>query len=370
MASENAKIDDNNKPVALAITDDSNKYRKMWRIDDTTKGLKVMLVGGAGSGTVTSVSVVTANGISGTVATATTTPAITIVLGAITPSSVQITGLTASQILGLDASSNVISLPVATYPSLTELSYVKGVTSGIQTQINAKGAGTVTAVSVATANGVSGSSSGGATPALTITLGAITPTSIVASGTIAGSNLSGTNTGDNATNSQYSYLVYSPSSINPQPDYRVANINPRGFETATTGYASRFVMPFKMTVNHIRVRTGTISGTATGDVAIFSEDGQTRIMKGTFTGNFSSNTTMDATISSVVLNPGIYYIFFVPSATIGTLELYASTAACNLNSTNPQDGTIAVSSGVIPTTFTPVSLSYTSIAGIIFQLTV
>jgi hypothetical protein len=40
------------------------------------------------------------------------------------------------------------------------------------------GAGTVTAVSVATANGVSGSSSGGATPALTISLGAITPTTV------------------------------------------------------------------------------------------------------------------------------------------------------------------------------------------------
>lgn len=39
-------------------------------------------------------------------------------------------------------------------------------------------AGTVTAVSVATANGVSGSSSGGATPALTIALGAITPSSV------------------------------------------------------------------------------------------------------------------------------------------------------------------------------------------------
>lgn len=38
----------------------------------------------------------------------------------------------------------------------------------------------VTAVSVATANGVSGSSSGGATPALTISLAAITPTTIVA----------------------------------------------------------------------------------------------------------------------------------------------------------------------------------------------
>lgn len=41
-----------------------------------------------GSGTVTSVSVVTANGISGSVATATTTPAITLTLGAITPTSV------------------------------------------------------------------------------------------------------------------------------------------------------------------------------------------------------------------------------------------------------------------------------------------
>lgn len=44
--------------------------------------------GGGGSGTVTSVSIVTANGISGSVANPTTTPAITLTLGAITPSSV------------------------------------------------------------------------------------------------------------------------------------------------------------------------------------------------------------------------------------------------------------------------------------------
>ncbi|HTE49099.1 MAG TPA: hypothetical protein VK675_04285, partial [Candidatus Paceibacterota bacterium] len=42
----------------------------------------------------------------------------------------------------------------------------------------AVGTGTVTAVSIATANGFSGSSSGGATPALTIIAGAITPTSV------------------------------------------------------------------------------------------------------------------------------------------------------------------------------------------------
>lgn len=91
-----------------------------------------------GTGTVTSVSVVSANGISGSVATATTTPAITLTLGAITPTGVQISGLTASEIVGTDASKNLVSLAVATYPSLTELAYLKGATSAIQTQITAK----------------------------------------------------------------------------------------------------------------------------------------------------------------------------------------------------------------------------------------
>jgi len=73
------------------------------------------------SGTVTSVSVTTANGISGTVATATTTPAITLTLGAITPSSVN--GTTS-----------------------TEIGYVSGVTSAIQTQINSKQATITTGI--------------------------------------------------------------------------------------------------------------------------------------------------------------------------------------------------------------------------------
>jgi hypothetical protein len=47
-------------------------------------------------------------------------------------------GLTISQLLGTDASKNIVSLPVATYPSLTELTYVKGVTSAIQTQFSNK----------------------------------------------------------------------------------------------------------------------------------------------------------------------------------------------------------------------------------------
>lgn len=59
------------------------------------------------------------------------------------------------------------------------------------------GSGTVTAVTVATANGVSASvANQGSTPELTFTLGALTPSSVAATGTVTGSNLSGTNTGD------------------------------------------------------------------------------------------------------------------------------------------------------------------------------
>ena len=49
--------------------------------------------------------------------------------------------LTASEILITNGSKEIVSAPVATYPSLTELSYIKGLTSDIQTQLNAKGVG-------------------------------------------------------------------------------------------------------------------------------------------------------------------------------------------------------------------------------------
>lgn len=81
---------------------------------DTTKKLTLQLVKdlfGSGSGTVTTVSVVTANGVSGSVANATTTPAITLVLGAITPSSVAAVGsVTGSNLSGTNTGDQTITL--------------------------------------------------------------------------------------------------------------------------------------------------------------------------------------------------------------------------------------------------------------------
>ena len=209
-------------------------------IEEISIGAGLTLSGGVLSnsgavGTVTSVSVVTANGVSGSVATSTTTPAITLTLGAITPTSVAASGaVTGSNLSGSNTGDQTITLTgdvtgsgtgglaatiaanavtfakfqqIATNSLLGRSTAATGnvevitVGSGLSiaggTLVATGGTGTVTSVSVVTANGVSGSvATATTTPAITLTLGAITPTSILASGTIVGSNVSGTNTGD------------------------------------------------------------------------------------------------------------------------------------------------------------------------------
>jgi hypothetical protein len=67
--------------------------------------------GGGGSGTVTTVSVTSANGVSGSVANATTTPAITLTLGNITPTTVAATGtVTGSNLSGTNTGDQTITL--------------------------------------------------------------------------------------------------------------------------------------------------------------------------------------------------------------------------------------------------------------------
>lgn len=58
--------------------------------------------------------------------------------GTVTSPALVLSSETASTVASFDASKNVKSLALTTYPSLTELSYVKGVTSAVQTQMDLK----------------------------------------------------------------------------------------------------------------------------------------------------------------------------------------------------------------------------------------
>jgi len=76
------------------------------------------------------------------------------------PTGSGISGLTTNELVYGNSATTIASLPVATYPSLTELSYGKGVTSSIQTQINGKQATITFGTGVQTALGVNIGSAG------------------------------------------------------------------------------------------------------------------------------------------------------------------------------------------------------------------
>lgn len=134
----------------------------------------------ANTGTVTSASVTTANGISGSVATATTTPAITLTLGAITPSSVAASGtVTGSNLSGTNTG---------------DQTSVTGNAGNITGTLAVAQGGTGATAVTGTGNNVLSAS-----PTLT---GTLTAATITASGAVTGSNLSGTHSGTSSgTNS-------------------------------------------------------------------------------------------------------------------------------------------------------------------------
>lgn len=135
------------KKLRLIKTSDTTYVIK---IGTSVIGDTIKTASAGGLGTVTSVSVTTANGVSGSVATATTTPAITLTLGNITPTSVSASGsVTGSNLSGTntgdqDLSSYATSSAVATtYATKTNLA---DTSSLLRTLISAKGVGTVTSV--------------------------------------------------------------------------------------------------------------------------------------------------------------------------------------------------------------------------------
>lgn len=178
MADETLLEDGNSRNIAGAVTDNAAQEIRRLRIDDTTKGLKVMIVGGSGSGTVTSI-----------------TQGAGILLS---PSPITTTG---------SISLATAIQPIATLGSALQSIRVNAGATALEYYTPSVSSGTVTSVSVITANGVSGVvATATTTPAITLTLGAITPTSVnavVISGSstptlaVTGtSSISGSNTGD------------------------------------------------------------------------------------------------------------------------------------------------------------------------------
>lgn len=242
------------------------------------------LPGGGGSGTVTSVGVTTANGVSGTVANPTTTPAISVTLGAITPSSVAASGtVTGSNLSGTNTGNQTITLT----------SDVTGTGTGsFATTIAAK-AVTYAKIQDVAASSLVGNPTGGATAASEITLGP--------GFTFSGSTLYGAaNHPGYVTGTWYSTVPYATVAAGVAVPINTIKLVP-------------FTISKPITISALGARVTTAATSGNFQLAVYANAAATGRPTGNAlctTGNISSASTgaISATASCTgALTPGTYW---------------------------------------------------------------
>lgn len=173
------------------------------------------------------------------------------------------------------------------------------------------GSGTVTSVSVTSANGVSGTvTNPTTTPAISLALGAITPTSVAATSTVTGSNLSGTNTGDETSATVLSKLA--ASNIATSGSILSSGTAGVGYSTGNGG-----------TVTQATSRTtGVVLNKICGEITLFSTT-TTAGLSQTFNVTDSFMTPTDVVILNLKNNPTANYILTARNK--GTTGLFSIT---------------------------------------------
>ena len=292
--------------VALTIAGSSSAYLNAAGTYTTPAG---------STGTVTSVSVTTANGVSGSVATATTTPAITLTLGAITPTSVAASGtVTGSNLSGTNTGN--VNLGGQTYLSLAGQIITANAVDLSGTHVT----GTLAAARFPALTGDITTTAGSLTTA--IAAGVIVNADVNASAAIAltklaamtanravVSNASGFLVPATTTDTEIGYVNGVTSAIQTQLNGKQANITltTTGSSGAATLVGSTLNIPqytggLSVTSNYLFVRDEKTSGTVGGSCA---SGNVTRVLN-----TVKSNTISGASLASnqVTLPAGTYYV--------------------------------------------------------------
>jgi hypothetical protein len=245
---------------------------------------------GGGSGTVTSVAVESANGFAGTVADPTGDADITLsttVTGILQGDGTAISAATTGDLsdVGTDGitvgngTGAVLGSGTTLSQHVADTSHNGYLSSTDWNTFNGKGAGTVTSVAVASANGLAGSSSGGATPTLTLS------TSIT--GVLQGNGTAisaATTTGSGSV-----VLATAPTMSNPVVGTQSQGDN--STKGASTAYVDVAVANAVAGINPaVAVQAAT---TAAGDTSGFTYNNGVSGVGATFTGTANTAVTID-----------------------------------------------------------------------------
>lgn len=135
----------------------------------------------------------------------------------------------------------------------------------------------------------------------------------------------------------------------------------------TTAIVGIVNIPHKITTNALAIRKTSLGTSGNFKVALFTTDGQTKIFEETVATAAGTGLILWPMATPVAIDGGTYYIMVVPvSTTDFTTSCYTTQSAGTLGADSlysdggslaPYEGTLTVSAGTIPSTFTPSSIS-------------
>lgn len=166
-----------------------------------------------------------------------------------------------------------------------------------------------------------------------------------------------------------------PRSVVPNNGYAQTTTN-----SNTTAFVGEITVDAPITVNKISFAVNTIAASGTVKIAIFSCDGQTKYFEVTTATISAANSIVQTAVSSITLNPGIYTIMIVPVGSTNLVGYYWNTnnnapfgggtinLSKDISGKNIMQGSLTVTAGTIPATFTPSSVTYVDHTTLIVRL--
>ena len=131
----------------------------------------------------------------------------------------------------------------------------------------------------------------------------------------------------------------------------------------TIAYFGLVYTPHDITINRLTIRSGDTATTpGTVDIAIYSEDGQTKILEVTTASIGATFTYYTTTVSPVYLPAGLYYVAIVSKGSAAISYMGWQSAVDDdtyaVASGKVITGSLTVTASTLPTTFDPTALTF------------